>query len=383
MLERTIYLDNAATTFPKPECVYDAVNKCIREFGVNAGRGSYSLAKKATNVIDEFRKSIINLVNLNNSSKVIIQPSATIAINQILNGLNWNEITNVYVSPFEHNAIMRTLEKIKDEISINIEMIPFDNITLELKEDEFKRMIVKNKADVILLSQISNTTGLILPIEEIINIAKTENTLVIVDASQALGLINIDMKNIDIDFLVFAGHKTMYGPFGIGGYIYNSDYELKMFSTGGTGSNSTDLHMPKELPYRYEPGSYNIEAIFGTYNGIKWIESNNIKEKEFELTKYCVEKLKKLKNIELYIPKDNEKHIGIISFNLLGYKAEEVASILDEDFNICVRAGHHCAPKVGTFLGDNAKYGMVRVSLGYFNTEEDIDKLSEALEELL
>lgn len=383
MLKKTIYLDNAATTFPKPECVYDAVNTCMREFGVNAGRGSYNLAKKATNVIDNFRKSVINLVNLNNSNKVIIQPSATMAINQILNGIEWSEIKNIYVSPFEHNAIMRTLEKIKNEISINIEIIPFDNITLELKEEEFKRMIIKNKADIILISQVSNTTGLILPVEEIIKIAKNDKTIVIVDASQSLGLINMDMQKIDIDFLVFAGHKTMYGPFGIGGYIYNSKYELKEFSTGGTGSNSTDLYMPKELPYRYEPGSYNVEAIFGAYNGIKWIESNNIQGKEIELTKYCVEKLKKIENIELYIPKDSNKHIGIISFNLNGYKAEEVASILDEDFNICVRAGHHCAPKVGAFLGDNAKYGMVRVSLGYFNTEEDIDKLAEALEELL
>ncbi|MGG7209715.1 aminotransferase class V-fold PLP-dependent enzyme [Clostridium baratii] len=385
-MENVIYLDNAATTYPKPECVYESVNQCMRNFGVNAGRGSYSLSRKATSVIDEFRKEVIDLVNLQNYNKVIVQPSATIAINQILNGIEWDDIKNVYVTPFEHNAIMRTLKYIKNKNNININIIPFNNLSLELKEEEFKRMILRDKADLILISQVSNTTGLILPVEKIIEIGKKEDTLILVDASQALGLIDIDMKKLDIDFLVFAGHKTLYGPFGIGGFVYNSNYKLKEFITGGTGSNSTELKMPSDIPYKYEAGSYNIEAIFGALSGIKWIKSNDIKklrDKESELTKYCVEKLKEIYGIELYVPEDDEKHIGIISFNINSYKADELSNILDEDFDICVRAGHHCAPLVGDFLGDNAKEGVLRVSLSYFNDKQDIDRLIDALEELV
>lgn len=385
-MEKVIYFDNAATTFPKPDCVYDAVNECMRNFGVNAGRGSYSLSRKASGIIDELRKEIIEVVNLEEPKKVVLQPSATIAMNQILNGLDWSKIKNVYVTPFEHNAIMRTLEKIKSKHKINIYIIPFNNISMELNEDEFKRTIITNRADLIIMSQVSNVTGLILPIEKILEIGNDEGTISVIDAAQAFGLINIDMKKNDIDFLVFAGHKTMYGPFGLGGFIYNSKYELRSLITGGTGSDSTNLLMPNKMPTKYEAGSYDISAIFGVLTGLKWIKSNNVdsvENRERILTKYCIEKLRNIYGIELYIPKNDLKHIGIISFNLNNYRADELAQILDEDFDICVRAGHHCAPKVGEFLGGNAKNGVVRISLGYFNEEYEIDKLVQALEELV
>lgn len=382
---KQIYLDNAATTFPKPDEVYEAVIHAMKNVGANAGRGGYKTSRLATEILDEARFKMANLINLNDSNKVIFQPSATVATNVILNGLDWNEIKNVYVSPFEHNAIMRTLNKISKNNNINIIEIPFDNVTFELDESKVKKEMIRNKPDLVLMSHISNTTGYILPIEKISLLAKENKAIIVLDCSQSLGLIDLNVNKLNIDFIIFAGHKGLYAPFGIGGFIYlNENIKLKHYITGGTGSESTNLDMPNKMPYKYECGSYNIEAINGLLSGVNFIlehKVENISKKIKYLSDKLIEKLKENIDIELYIPKDEKKHIGIVSLNIEGYKADEIASILDTEFNIAVRSGHHCAPRVGEFLGDKAsKNGILRISIGYFNSEEEIEKLILAIE---
>lgn len=387
-VDNMIYLDNAATTFPKPEVVYEVMDNYLRNSCVNAGRGSYSLARDAVNLIDETRRLIIDLLDGCSSNNVVFTPSATIAINQVLRGLEWKRINNVYVTPFEHNAIMRTLFSLKKEHDFNINIIPFDNITFEMESEKLNVMFAKEKPDVVIMSQISNVTGYILPIKECHELSKKYKPINIVDCAQSLGVIKTSLKDDlrECDFIIFAGHKSLYGPLGIGGFIkVNNCVTLKEVITGGTGSESTNLEMPKDLPGRYEAGSSNIYAIAGLNAGLKWINEKgveNIFKYKKKLTDQLVDALDNLEDVELYIPEDRNKHIGVISFNIAGYNSDEVGKILSDDFEICVRTGHHCAPMIGEFLNGQAVNGTVRCSIGYFNKANEIGTLIERVEEL-
>lgn len=379
-----IYLDNAATTFPKPEMVWDVMDETNRTCSINAGRGAYALAKRATSIIEETKANLLKLVGLQDVSKVVFSPSVTIAINQILNGIEWNKGDSIYVSPYEHNAVARTVELIKNKYEINVFEIPVNGKTLEIDIDALRYMFIKKPPKCVCVNFVSNVTGYILPVKEIMNEAKKFNAITVLDTAQALGLVEVNIKNIDADFICFAGHKTLYGPFGIGGFIYNSKYELKEYIVGGTGSDSLNLSMPSTIPEKYEYSSQNIVAIAGLNAALTWrLDKNDIEEREYSLTRYAVEQLKKLKGIRLYLPKNPDKHIGIISFNLYGYKADDVGMVLEQDFGIAVRTGYHCAPYIHKWLRDEEYQGTVRVSLGYFNTEEEIDDLVRALCELI
>ncbi|WFD11310.1 aminotransferase class V-fold PLP-dependent enzyme [Tepidibacter hydrothermalis] len=385
MLDNIVYLDNAATTFPKPERVYEQMDKVGRAYGVNAGRSSYKLAKMANKLIDETKSELGSLVNTNEND-IVFSPSATIAFNQILQGLDFKTINNVYVTPFEHNAVMRTLNFLQKKYKFDIIIIPFDNKTFELDKSKLKIKFANNNPDIIIMSHVSNVTGYILPIEEIIQVASKYQPIVILDAAQSLGLISIDLSKLDVDFLVFAGHKTLYGPFGIAGFINNyKKGNLNEYILGGTGSDSLNLNMPEEGPLRYEAGSQNINAVAGLNASLKWIKETgveNIFRKKKILTEKIISKLQKLYDINLYIPNNLDRHIGIVSFCLGDYNSNELGQILDEEFNISVRSGYHCSPFMQEFLQTQHNSGTVRISLGYFNSEEDIDKLIESLEEL-
>lgn len=388
-MNKVIYLDNAATTFPKPEIVYKTMDNYLRNSCVNSGRGAYKLAKQSEDVIDETRELILNLINGNDKGKVYFSPSATIASNQVLNGLNWNEINNVYVSPFEHNAIMRTLKLLSSKFDFSINVLPFDNITFEIKEKELKVMFAKNKPDVIIMSHVSNVTGYILPIKQCHDLAKQYNPINIVDCAQSLGVVNIDAKKEfdKCDFVIFAGHKSLYGPLGVGGFIQlNDNIRLNTFITGGNGSESTNLEMPLGGNGRYEIGSYNTYAIVGLNAGLKWINETgreNIYNHKKELTNILIDGLKEIDEVELYVSSDLDKHIGVVAFNVEGYLASDIGRILDEEYNICVRTGHHCAPLVGKFLEGYAVDGTVRVSVGFFNNCEEINEVINNIRRIL
>ncbi len=212
---------------------------------------------------------------------MIFSPSATIAINQVLRGLEWNNIKNVYVSPFEHNAIMRTLHSLQKENEFNINIIPFDNMTFELNKDDLRVMYSTKEPDLVIMLHVSNVTGYILPIKECHELGKKYNPINIVDCAQSLGAVKVDVKEdfSECDFIIFAGHKSLYGPFGVGGFIYlNNKIKLKEVITGGTGSDSTNLEMPNESEGFFEAGSYNVYSIAGLNAALKWIKEvgNNL-----------------------------------------------------------------------------------------------------------
>lgn len=376
-----IYLDNAATTYPKPDEVYQRIDWANRNIAVNAGRGSYKIAQEASRLIEDTRRQLIELVHGIGIEHAILVSSATIALNIILNGLSFSDGDVIYVSPYEHNAVARTLYRISTIKNVHIEELPIKE-NLEIDMDKVKYLFMKNKPSCVCCTHVSNVTGYILPVNEIFEVAKEYGSVTIMDASQSFGLLDIDIKKCRADFIVFAGHKTLYGPLGAAGFVDNATVPLDTFIVGGTGSESLNLDMPKQVPERYEAASKNIVAIAGLHEALSVIDRNDNYHKEKLLSDYAVEKLKKLKNTILYIPENLAQHIGVISFNVKGYKAEDIGIILDEDFDIAVRTGYHCAPYIHKYLDDEKYLGTVRIGLGQYNTKNDIDQLIDAISEL-
>lgn len=387
MAERMIYLDNAATTYRKPEAVYQSVDMVNRCLSVNTGRGSYQLARIAAKGLDSVREKLINLINGGQDVEVVFSASATLALNEIIGGLDFCENTKVYVSSFVHNGVARTLVKAQEQCGFQIQKLPVtvDKSHPEIDLDKTEYLFRREAPDYVFLSHVSNVTGYVLPIEKIAAIAKemtNGRAKVIIDGAQALGLIPIDYKNIPFDAYVFAGHKTLYAPFGIGGFYKKKDLKLSHFLAGGTGSDSLDTSMKQK---GYEPGSPNISAIAGLYEGLNFIENTGVEEilaKEHLLVEKLVEGLKEIEGITVYLP-DDEKRSGIVSFVVEGIRSDDFGSILDEDFHIAVRTGYHCAPWIHEYLGDIPNGGCVRVSVSYFTTEEEIDRFLDAVREIL
>lgn len=374
-----IYLDNAATTYPKPECVYKALDKANREMAFNAGRGSYKKAKELSIKIDETRQLLADIIKTDKDN-IIFKQSPTSALNNIILGIDWKEGDNIYISPFEHNSVMRPLEHIKKKYNVNINLLPFDKKTWDIS-DEIQDMFVLKKPKCIICSSKSNVTGYKLPTQKIFELGKKHNSINILDASQSFGIDKTITKQ-DTDFIVFAGHKSLYASFGVAGFIKLSNVKLKNIEFGGTGSDSLNLNMPEDVPTKYEAGSKNTVAILGLNESLKWLRNTEVEKKEKELTSYLYEELKKIPSIVIYVPLDVKKCVGILSINVEGYSAEEVGSILDDEFDIAVRTGYHCAPLIHEFI-DSLKFnGTVRISLNYFNSKEDIDNLIKALKTL-
>lgn len=379
-----IYLDNAATTFPKPESVYSMVDYVQRNLAVNAGRGSYQAANNAMKIVDETRFLMAELLNANNPNNIVFTPSATIAANQIIMGLEWDEYKVVYVSPFEHNAIARPLEIIKKRYNITLIQLPFDGITQKLDFEQMKQDFALNPPDYVFISHISNVTGTVVPVDLITTASKAYNATVIVDGSQSVGLFEYNLQKSHFDYLIFAGHKNLYASWGIGGFVKNSTHRLNNAFAGGTGSDSLNLSMGDSYPSSFEFGSPNIIAIASLNASLKWLKEigiDTIAKKKSHLMHHLIEGFKNIP-VTLYTPSEDVEHTSVISFNVPDYEASEVGVILNGDFDIAVRTGFHCAPFIHDLIDTKSKHGTVRVSLGYFNTESDIDFLLESLRSL-
>lgn len=374
-----VYLDNAATTYPKPECVYKALDAANRN-AFNVGRGGYKVAREASKLQLQVRNKILQLNNIKNAN-VVYTSSATIALNSIIFGLELKEGDNVYISPFEHNSIIRPLEQLKKEKKINIHILPFDKNTWEVNLEKINNMFAIYRPSVILLSQVSNVTGYMLPYNEIFEIGEKYGAINVLDAAQGYGIVKLT-DYTKCNYIVFAGHKSLYGCFGIAGYIKIKQDKLKHTIFGGTGSDTMNTEMSNSMPEGYEAGSPNIVAICGLNESIDWLLNTDVYSHEMELTEYLIEQLKTLRNINLFVPQEQSEIFGIVSIGVEGYSSDDVGKILNEEFDICVRTGYHCAPLIHEFIESSQYNGTVRIALGYFNTKQDIDYLIQALKSL-
>lgn len=373
-------MDNAATTFPKPETVYTEMDKANREYAVNAGRGSYKSARKVTKIIDETKALIKKLVKSDITADVIFAPSITIAVNQIIKGISWEKNDIIYVSPYEHNAVARTINLLAD---VKVLELPIEKKTLEIDIEKTKYMFSKDKPKAVFCTHISNVTGYILPVEEIFKEAKKYHAFTMLDSAQSLGLIEVDSRKMKADIIAFAGHKALYGPLGIGGFINVGNIPLNVVIAGGTGSDSLNLDMPQQFSTRYEPASLNIVAIAGLYEALKCLDVNKNRLHEKELTDYLIDELMDLKDVICYLPGSKNKHIGIVSFVVKEFKSEDIGMILDEDYDIAVRTGYHCAPYIHKYMNDIDYLGTVRVGVSQFNSKEDIVQLVKSIKEII
>ncbi len=374
------YFDNAATTFPKPNAVYDKMDTFYRTYGVNVGRGQFREASVASHMVDETRKLILELFHASNLYSCIFTSSATEALNIILQGFPWNRGMNVYISPFEHNAVLRTLQYVKDKYSITVQLLLPDRKTLKYDMASVQASFVSQKPDVVILTHASNAFGNILPITDIFSLAKDAGAITICDMSQTAGLIDTNIADSRIDYAVFAGHKTLYGPFGVAGFVTNQKLILSPLLRGGTGVDSKNPYMPEEMPTKYEAGSPNVHAISGLNAALKWIKNtgiNNIRQKEQETTKKLLDILQSHNNIRVMGSDTEDYRIGVISCAFDGYSSDSIGQVLSE-YDIAVRTGLHCAPKAHEFM-KTAPDGTVRFSIGYFTSVSDLEPLENVL----
>lgn len=375
------YFDNAATTFPKPEEVYQFVDSFYRECGVNVGRGQHKLAAQAATMVAETRKMILELSHC--PSKVaIFTPSATEAINLILNSVIRKDKASVYISPFEHNAVVRVLSHLQQICNIKVHTLAFDKIACTYDLEKIHYQFTDEKPDVVVISHASNVNGIIAPITEICALAKMRKSTTIIDMCQTMGLIETDLNNDDIDFAVFAAHKTLYGSMGLGGFICNPSEKLEPLIHGGTGVDSANPNMPDVIPERYEAGTQNLPAIAGLNASLKWIHGigiANIYDKEQYNRRQLLETFSRFDNIRtVFVPNGDHQSIGVISCVFNGFSSDNIGHVLS-DKDIAVRTGLHCAPTAHKYMG-TFPAGTVRFSVSYFNTEKDFEKLYKALD---
>lgn len=373
------YFDNAATTFPKPNIVYDFMCDFYKNSGANAGRGHYGMAQSAGALIKDTRERLQKLLHCP-AKQVVFTPTATIALNIIIQGLIKKGLRNVYISPFEHNAVTRTLHYFEEKGDIVVNRLHVNqDLAYDLERIMFQFDDIK--PELVIVSHASNVIGLVAPIEEIFAIAKEYNAYTIADMSQSAGLVDTNVGLNCIDFAVFAGHKTIYGPTGISGFVMNPAIVLEPVLFGGTGFESANQNMPTSLPERYEMGTGNIAGMAGLNAALKWIEEQgieNIWASEMLHRKRLLEIISRHDFLKIIGDNDEQKFVGMVSCVMEGISSDSAGAIFDR-FGVSVRTGLHCAPLAHQFLGTYPT-GTIRFSVGYFTSDEDFEALEEALD---
>ncbi|MGL5231322.1 MAG: aminotransferase class V-fold PLP-dependent enzyme [Cetobacterium sp.] len=373
-----IYYDNASTTYPKFNRVYDGTMELYKEIGINFTRNSSDKSKNAK----EIKKNLINNIKniFSTKNEVILNSSATFSCNEIILGLNYKNIKTIYISPFEHNSIYRVIKKVAKEKNIELKILKFKKFELDL--EDMNLQFLSQKPDLIILNHASNVFGNILPVLDIFEAGKRYDAITVLDASQTGGVLDFSEISEIADFIVFAGHKNLYGPSGIGGYIYNKKISLKPLLYGGTGIKSEDEEMPEELPERFEAGSPNILGMIGlkiATDELLEIGIENIKSKKEQNFKKLYELLEEY-SYDIKIHSEKEKNIGVLSITGFDYSPQELEEIMNDN-EIITRRGMHCAPLAHHHIGTQDG-GTLRFSVGYFNSAQDLEGLKETLNKI-
>ncbi|KNZ69704.1 cysteine desulfurase [Thermincola ferriacetica] len=366
-----IYLDNAASSWPKPEQVIQAVTDCLRHAGANPGRGGHKMSLAAGRIVYETRELVAQLFNIKDPLRVAFTSNATEAINIALKGL-LQPGDHVVTTSMEHNSVVRPLKVLEKkgieytEVTCSREgFLDVGKLTEALKPN----------TKCIVMTHASNVTGTLMPVAEVGKIAKAKGITFMVDAAQTAGVYDIDVEKMNIDLLAFPGHKGLYGPQGTGGLYVREGVDLTTLKEGGTGSNSESPWHPDIMPDRLESGTLNTPGLAGLGAGIRFIMDKGldvIRRHENHLMQMLIDGLKKIDGVILYGPADVNKQAPVLSFNIGKLGSSEVAFMLDKVFDIACRSGLHCAPRAHRTMG-TLEQGTVRLSVSYFNTEKDIE----------
>jgi len=369
-----IYLDNGATTWPKPEIVHEKMSKFYRDFGVNPGRSGYDRAIEEESVVQQCRTRLSNFFGGGESDRLVFTYNATDALNQVIQGVLWQG-GHAISTNLEHNSVLRPLWHLQLERGVDVTYLEFDENGFINPDDILKS--IRSDTKLVIINHSSNVIGTCQPVKEIGKICKDHGVFFAIDASQSAGVIPIDMKEMNIDAVCFTGHKSLFGPTGIGGICVADDAEIHMTRWGGTGVKSAQRTHLEEYPYHLEAGTLNTMGIAGLLAGQEFIEESGgpeaIHKFEMGLMKKLWEGLREIDDVILYCAPNLENHLPVLSMNVKGFEAMNTGTMLDVDYNIATRTGLHCAPLVHVQMGTVPIGGTVRFSIGAFNTEEHID----------
>ena len=372
MTKDVIYLDNAATTWPKPEEVYRAVDTAMREHGANPGRGVYRMAVEAQRIVDDTRLAVACLFNAPSPDRVVFTLNTTDALCMVLNGLI-EPGQRVVTGPYEHNSVMRPLHSLA-VAGAKVAMARGTS-ALALDLNHFEELC-RDGVDYVVISHVSNVMGSVSPLSDVSRITHERGGLLIVDAAQSAGELAIDMQDLGIDALAAPGHKGLYGPMGTGILVLAADLPVKPWREGGTGVDSERLEQPSEYPWRLEGGTCNLPGIAGMRAGIEFVTTTGvtaISEHEATLAQVVVDGLRRIAGVHVQCGPAGAQ-TGVVSFTVDGLDAALLAAILDESAGIAVRSGLHCAPATHRAL-ETFPAGTVRASFGHFNTRQDAEAL--------
>ena len=372
-----IYLDNAGTSFPKPPSVIDAVVDCLRTKGANPGRGAHQIAMAASRLIFDARERLAALLGADDSSNIIFTLNATDSLNLALKGL-LSPGDHVITTSMEHNSVSRPLNVLAEK-GVVVTKVTCDDKGRLNPADVDKAVTKKTK--LIAMTHASNVTGTLMPLAEVAEVAHKHKVTYLIDAAQTAGAFELDVQKMGIDILACSGHKALLGPQGTGVLYISPQVELEEIRQGGTGGSSEEALQPRIRPDRYESGTPNTPGIAGLGAGVRFIQETgieNIRAKEDKLCGQLLEGLEAIRGIILYGPGKDEPRSPVVSFNLAGAGCHEVAFALDKGFDIASRSGLHCAPDAHRTIG-TIDEGTVRLSIGFFNKEEDIEAALEAI----
>lgn len=375
-----IYLDNAATTWPKPEGVYQAADHCLRTMGANPGRGGHRMAREASMLLYETREALAELFNIADANQLAFTHNATDAINMALLGLVRPGDT-IVTTAMEHNAVARAI-RVAEAQGAKITIIPC-NAAGVLNMEEMAAAIRK-KPKAVVMTHASNVTGTIMPVAEVGSLTKKMGVCLLIDAAQTAGVEAIDVTAMGIDILAFSGHKGLLGPQGTGGLYVHEAIAIKPLRVGGTGSLSESDRQPDFMPDKLESGTPNTPGLAGLKAGVEFIlhtGRRRIQAKELALTQLLLEGLQQIPGISLYGQMDCTNRTAVVSFTVNGKDSGQIAYLLDKEYEIACRSGLHCAPWAHRTIGSLAT-GTIRLSPGYFNTAEEIGQTLKAVREL-
>lgn len=382
---RRIYLDNAATSFPKPESVYAAVDDYQRQSGVAVGRGAYSQAVSLQREIAGCRKSAADIFRAESPERIVFTFNATDSLNLAIHGI-LRPGDHVITSTIEHNSVLRPLREAQDRRQVQVSYIGADRAGI-VDPDRFHKAI-RPETRLIALNHASNVTGAIQPIAEVGKIARDAGIPFLVDAAQTAGHVPIDLEELPADLLAAAGHKGLLGPLGTGLLYIRPGIERDLFPVrqGGTGTQSEEDRQPETLPDRYEPGNHNAPGLVGLAAGLKFLQEEGIeaiRAHERQCLERLIAGLSGIPELMLYGPLDPNRQVGVLSVGVPGYDPQTVATILDQNFGIEARAGLHCAPGAHRALGTFEDGGTIRLSVGPFTTLAEIDATVEAFGQIV
>ncbi|WP_068784331.1 aminotransferase class V-fold PLP-dependent enzyme [Paenibacillus phocaensis] len=381
-MKPVVYLDHAATSWPKPPSVGEVMLEILNGPAANAGRGNHGMALRAGRVLYNTRVKLAQLFGIANPNDIAMMSNATSALNLAIKG--WLKPgDHVVATTVEHNSVRRPLEFLKRTAGIEVDYAEVDRQgRLDLSQVE---KLFQPHTRLLVCSHSSNLLGCILPIQELSRLAHAYGAVILVDAAQTAGCYPVNVEEMGIDLLAFPGHKGLLGPQGTGGLYIRPDLELEPLLHGGTGSQSEESEQPSVRPDRYEAGTVNTPGIAGLGAGVDTVLEygvERIHQHEWNLTQYLMRELQKIPKVHLIGPEIGQPRTGIVSFTINGRDASEIAFALDREYGIAVRAGYHCTP-LGHQTAGTLEGGAVRASVGYKTTEADLQVLMDAIHKII